>query len=439
MEVSIETPGGLKRELRVRIPADDVAKAVDDRLKSMARRAKLPGFRPGKAPFKVIQQQYGASARLDAVTNLVNESYPKALNQAGVQPAGQPRIDITAETPGQPLEYVAHFEVFPQIELGGLDDLSIDKPVVEITDADIERLVLNLRKGRRTMNTVERAAAQGDMVKLDFEGKLDGEVFQGGKGDNVDVELGLGQFLPDLESGIAGHAAGETFEVPVSFPADYRAENLRGKTAQFTVNLKEVKEIVLPSVEDAEFLKAHGVETVEALREKGKGALENERAKAIRNRQKSQVMEQLLQKNPLEIPQALIDAEIPRVREQAAGRMNMTQLPPEKLAELLPAQLFQEQAKRRVALGLLLAEVIRKKEVKLDSARVEVALDQLSTDFEQPEQVKQYYRQQPQLMEGLRGTVLEDQVVEILLTAASQPERPMTLEQLLNPQVQSAA
>ena len=439
MEVSIETPGGLKRELRVKIPADDVAKAVDDRLKSMARRAKLPGFRPGKAPFKVIQQQYGASARLDAVTNLVNESYPKALNQAGVQPAGQPRIDITAETPGQPLEYVAHFEVFPQIELSGLETLEIDKPVVEITDADIERLVLNLRKGRRAMNVVERAAATGDMVKLDFEGKLDGEAFQGGKGENTEIELGQGQFLPDLENGIAGHAAGESFEVPVNFPADYRAENLRGKTAQFSVTLKEVKEIVLPNVEDAEFLKAHGVETVEALREKGKGALENERAKAIRNRQKSQVMEQLLQKNPLEIPQALIDAEIPRVREQAAGRMNMTQLPPEKLAELLPNQLFEAQAKRRVALGLLLAEAIRKKEVKLDAARVEQALDQLATDFEQPEQVKQYYRQQPQLMEGLRATVLEDQVVEALLTGAQQPEKPMTLEQLLNPQAQSAA
>ena len=439
MEVSIEAPGGLKRELRVKIPADDVAKAVDDRLKTMARRAKLPGFRPGKAPFKVIQQQYGASARLDAVSNLVNESYPKALMQVGAQPAGQPRIDITAETPGQPLEYVAHFEVYPQIELTGLDALEIEKPVVEITEADIDRLVLNLRKGRRTMNTVSRACAKGDMVKIDFEGKLDGEVFQGGKGDDVDVELGSGQFLPDLENGIVGHSAGENFEVPVSFPEDYRAENLKGKTAQFTVNLKEVKEIVLPGVEDAEFLKAHSVETVDALREKAKGALENERGKAIRNRQKSAVMEQLLAKNPLEIPQALVESEIPRVREQAAGRMNMTQLPPEKLAELLPNQLFEAQAKRRVALGLLLAEAIRKKEVKLDPARVDQALDQLATDFEQPEQVKQYYRQQPQLMEGLRASVLEDQVVEALLTGARQPEKPMSLEQLLNPQAQSAA
>jgi trigger factor len=439
MEVSIEAPGGLKRELRVKIPADDVAKAVDDRLKTMARRAKLPGFRPGKAPFKVIQQQYGPSARLDAVTNLVNESYPKALVQVGAQPAGQPRIDITAETPGQPLEYVAHFEVYPQVELSGLDALEIEKPVVEITEADIDRLVLNLQKGRRAMNTVSRAAAKGDMVKLDFEGKLDGEAFQGGKGEGTEIELGIGQFLPDLENGIVGHAAGETFEVPVNFPEDYRAENLKGKTAQFTVTVKEVKEIVLPSVEDAEFLKAHSVETVAALREKAKGALENERAKAIRNRQKSAVMDQLLARNPLEVPQALIEAEIPRVREQAAGRMNMTQLPPEKLAELLPNQLFEAQAKRRVALGLLLAEAIRKKEVKLDPARVEQQLDQLSTDFEQPEQVKQYYRQQPQLMEGLRATVLEDQVVEALLTGAQQPEKAMTLEQLLNPQAQSAA
>lgn len=433
METSIEIPGGLKRELRVKIPADVVSKAVDERLRNMSQRAKLPGFRPGKAPFKVIQQQYGASARMDAVSELVQRSYPEALVKAGANPAGQPSINVVAEKPGEPLEYVATFEVYPEINLQ-IDGLEIEQPVVEVTDADVDRLVQNLRKGRRVLNVVSRPAANGDVVKLDFDGKLDGESFPGGKGEDVDVELGSGQFLPDLDKGIVGHAAGDQFEVPVGFPDDYRAENLRGKTAQFFANIKEVKEVTLPSVEDAEFLKAHSVESVEALLLKAREALENERRKAIQRRQKNMVMEQLASKNPIEVPQALVAQEIPRMREQAAGRMNMQQVPPDKLAEMLPAQLFEAGASKKVALGLLLGEVIKQKQIKLDPVRVEQALDGMAADFEQPEQVKAYYRSKPEMLDGLRAMVLEDQVVEVLLADARKIDKPMALELLLNPQ-----
>lgn len=433
MEVNIEIPGGLKREMRVKIPADRVSQAVNERLRNMSQRAKLPGFRPGKAPLKVIEQQFGASARMDAVSDLVQRSYPEALVKVGANPAGQPSINVLAEKPGEPLEYVASFEVYPEIQLN-LEGLEIEQPVVEVTEADVERLVQNLRKGKRSLNTVTRAAANGDVVKVDFDGKLDGESFAGGSGADVDLELGSGQFLPDLEQGIAGHAAGETFEVPVSFPADYRAENLRGKTAQFTVTVKDVKEATLPAVEDSEFLAAHSVESVDALRAKAREALENERRKAIQRRQKNMVMEQLATKNPVDVPQALIAQEIPRMREQAAGRMNMQQVPPDKLAEMLPAQLFEAGASRKVALGLLLGEVIKLKQIKLDPARVEQALDGMAADFEQPEQVKAYYRSKPEMLDGLRAMVLEDQVVDILLADARKIEMTLTLEQLLNPQ-----
>lgn len=433
MEVNIEIPGGLKREMRVKIPADRVSQAVNERLRNMSQRAKLPGFRPGKAPLKVIEQQFGASARMDAVSDLVQRSYPEALVKVGANPAGQPSINVLAEKPGEPLEYVASFEVYPEIQLN-LEGLEIEQPVVEVTEADVDRLVQNLRKGKRSLNTVTRAAANGDVVKVDFDGKLDGESFAGGSGADVDLELGSGQFLPDLEQGIAGHAAGETFEVPVSFPADYRAENLRGKTAQFTVTVKDVKEATLPAVEDSEFLAAHSVESVDALRAKAREALENERRKAIQRRQKNMVMEQLATKNPVDVPQALIAQEIPRMREQAAGRMNMQQVPPDKLAEMLPAQLFEAGASRKVALGLLLGEVIKLKQIKLDPARVEQALDGMAADFEQPEQVKAYYRSKPEMLDGLRAMVLEDQVVDILLADARKIEKTLTLEQLLNPQ-----
>ncbi|TDU30705.1 trigger factor [Panacagrimonas perspica] len=437
MDVNLETPGGLLRQMRVTIPADRVSKAVDERLRTMSQRAKLPGFRPGKAPLKVIQQQFGPSARMDAVSDLVQRSYPEALVKVGVRPAGQPQINVTFEKPGEALEYVASFEVFPEIQLSGLDALEIEQPVVEVTEADVERLVLNLRKGRRVFNTVTRAAASGDMVKLDFDGKLEGESFQGGKGDGVEIELGAGQFLADLENGVVGHSAGDEFVVPVNFPADYRAEELKGKTAQFAVKLHEVKEVVLPAIEDAEFLAAHKVDSVDALHAKAREALENEREKAIQRRKKNQVMEQLATTNPIEVPKSLVQQEVPNLRQQAAQRMNMQNVPPEQLAEMLPAQLFEANASRKVALGLLLGEVVKQRDVKLDVTKVDVALDAMARDFEQPEQVKTYYRSRPEMMDGLRAMVLEDQVVDLLLEGARKVDKPMSLEQLLNPQAQA--
>lgn len=438
MQVNVEIPGGLKREMRVTIPAERVSQAVDERLRKLSQRAKLPGFRPGKAPFKVIQQQYGASARMEVVSELVQSSFPEAVEKSGVRPAGRPQFNVTAEKQGESLEYVATFEVFPEITLNGLDDMEIEQPVVEVTEEDVDRLVLNLRKGRRTLNTVARAAAKGDMVKLDYDGKLDGESFAGGKGDGAQIELGAGQFLPDLEDGIVGRSAGESFEVPVTFPADYRAENLRGKATVFSVTLHEVQEIVLPVVEDADFLAAHGVDSVDALRTKGREALDNERQKAVQRRRKMQVLEHLSKQNPIEaIPASLIEQEIARTRVQAAQRMNMNNVPPEKLEQMLPAQLFEPQARQKVALGLVLSEVIRKKDVQIDQGRVMQALDQIARDYEQPDQVKMHYFANPQLMDGLRSVVLEDQAVEMLLESARSVDKPMTLEQLLNPQAQA--
>jgi len=435
MEVKVEAPGGLRREMRVLVPAERVAKAVDERLKRVATRAKLPGFRPGKAPFKVIQQQYGESARLDAISDIVNQTYPEALSQAGVSPAGAPKIDITAEKSGEALEYVAHFEVYPEIALNPLSALQIERPVVDVGEADVDRLVDNLRRARRTLETVERAAQKGDVATVDFLGKLDGEAFPGGEGKDVTIELGSSQFLPDLENGIVGHAAGEEFTVDVAFPEDYRAENLKGKTAQFVVTLKEVKESRLPAI-DADFLKTHSVDEAAGeagLRAKCRTALEKERDKGVQSRLKAQALEQLLAANPLEVPKALITQEIPRLREEAIARMNMANVPKDKHAELLPDALFEQQAQKRVALGLLIGEVIKSQELKLDQARVDKALDEISADYEQPEQVKAYYRSRPELLQGLRAMVLEDQVVERLVSSVTPTETKLSLEELLNP------
>lgn len=435
MEVKVEAPGGLRREMRVLVPAERVAKAVDERLKRVASRAKLPGFRPGKAPFKVIQQQYGESARLDAISDIVNQTYPEALSQAGVSPAGAPKIDITAEKSGEALEYTAHFEVYPDITLNPLSQLQIERPVVDVGEADVDRLVDNLRRARRTLEKVERAAQKGDVATVDFVGKLEGEAFPGGEGKDVTIELGTSQFLPDLENGIAGHAAGEEFTVDVAFPEDYRAENLKGKTAQFVVTLKEVKESRLPAI-DADFLKTHSVDEAAGeagLRTKCRTALEKERDKGVQSRLKAQALEQLLAANPLDVPQALITQEIPRLREEAIARMNMANVPKDKHAELLPDALFEQQAQKRVALGLLIGEVIKSQELKLDQARVDKALAEIAGDYEQPEQVMAYYRSRPELLQGLRAMVLEDQVVERLVSSVTPTETKLSLDELLNP------
>lgn len=434
MDVNVESSGGLQRQMHVRVPAERVALAVAERLNQYARRAKLPGFRPGKAPRKVIEQQFGPSAQMDAVSDIVQQTYPEALDKAGVNPAGQPKIDITTEGAGVALEYVAHFEVYPEVVLKPFSELRIERPQVEITEDDIDRLIENLRKARREFESVERAAETGDRVTLDFVGRVDGEAFLGGEGKDVVVELGAGRFLPDLENGIVGHAAAETaFTVEVSFPEDYRAEMLRGKTAQFEVTLKKVEVARMPQI-DAAFLEAHGVDAdagEAGLREKCRTALTKERDKGVAARLKQQVMDQLLAVNPLELPQALVQQEIPRLREEAAARMNMAGVGADRLQQLLPDASFEETARRRVALGMLIGEALRSLQIQLDAQRVEQALEGVAADYETPEQVKAYYRGRKDLMQGLSAAVMEDQVVDAIVAQATISPVELALDTLL--------
>jgi trigger factor len=436
MEVQVETPGGLARRMLVKIDSTRVEQAYEDRIKRLAGRVRIPGFRPGKAPLKVIKQQYGDSARAEAINDLVRESWAEALDQTKVNPAGVPEFEVVAEKPGEALSYAATFEVYPEIKLEHLGELAVQKPVVEVTEADVDRLIDNLRKSRRSWNPVTRASQAGDQVVVDFVGRVDGEEFAGGKGEGVEVELGAGQFLPDLENALHGHSAGDSFTADVHFPEDYRAEPLRGKTAQFEVKLNEVREPQLPAI-DAEFLKAHGVDEgagEAGLRTKCRTALEGERDKGVRNRTKQQVLDELLKHHPIDVPQALVNQEIDRMRADAAERMGLNRPGSKMKPEQLPAEIFQENARRRVALGLLVGEAIRVKDVKLDSARVDKALDDVAADYEQPEQVRQYYQSRPELMQSLRAVVLEEQLVEALLDGARVSEQPTSLEDLLKPQ-----
>ncbi|MBX6420511.1 MAG: trigger factor [Nevskia sp.] len=445
MEVHVESAGGLARRLHVKIPYERLQQELDTRLKRLAARARVPGFRPGKAPLKLIQQQYGASVRQDAIDELVRESWPQALEQAQVRPAGAPSIEIVEGQAGEPFRYVAHFDVFPEVRLEHLDRIEVKKPRVEITEADVERLIESLRRARRSLETVTRPARVGDVATVDFEGRIEGQTFPGGTGDKVDIEIGERRFLPELEDTLLGRTPGERFTADIRFPEDYRAEDLRGKLARFEITLVALKEPKLPAPDDAEFLAAHGVEAgagLAGLQAKCRSALEAERDKALRAYLKRQVLEQLLAAHPVEVPASQIEQEIARLREETASRMQLSRagrLKPEKLQQLLPDTLFEEAARRRVALGLLMREVIRSRGIQPDHARVERALDELAADYEHPETVKQFYRSRPELMRGLEAGVLEEQVVESLLQEAKSSEVAMTLEDLLKSQAQPAA
>lgn len=435
MEVQVETPGGLLRQLKVSIPAERVEKAVDERIKKLAGRVKIAGFRPGKAPLKVVQSQYADAARMEVISDLVRGTYPEAVGKAGVNPASSPSFEVTGEKPGAPLEYTARFEVYPEIKLMGLDALKIEQPKVDVTDADVEKLIDSMRKARRTFTTVARAAKVGDTVKVDFEGKLAGEAFTGGKGTDAEIEIGSGRMLPDLENSFAGKSAGDTYTVDVKFPEDYRAENLKGKTAQFDVVVKDVREPKLPEI-DAEFLKSHNVDEaagVQGLRDKCRKALETERDKAVKNRVKVQVLDQLLANNPIDVPQAMAQQEIGRLRAETAERFQAAQLKPEQLLKMIPDEVLAPNAQKRVALGLLIGEVIKSKTLKLDTARVQTMLDSIAADYERPEQVQQFYRSRPDLMQGLHAMVLEEQVVDALIAGSKPVDKSMTLDELLNP------
>lgn len=440
MDVQLETPGGLVRQLRVRIPAERISSALGDRLKNIATRAKIAGFRPGKAPFKVVEQQYGEAARLEVIQDLVRGSYPEAVDKAGLHPASAPSFEVVAEKAGEPLEYLARFEVYPEIRLKALSDLTVQRPVVEVGAADIDKVIDSMRRAQRTLTRAARPAQAGDVCTLDFEGFVDGTAFAGGKSEGAQLEIGQGRFLPDLENGIAGHAAGETFEVDVQFPADYRSEELKGRKARFKVALKDVQEPKLPEV-GAEFLKANGVadgQGVDGLRAKIKAALELERDKAVKARLKTQVLEQLLAANPIDVPRAMVAQETARLREETAQRFNAARMKPDQVQKLFPDEMLEPGARRRVSLGLLIGEVIKDRKIVMDPARQDRLLDEIAADYQQAEQVKQHYRGRPELMQGLRAIVMEEQVVESLLAGARVTDAPMTLDALLKPAGQAS-
>ncbi|MGI2260879.1 trigger factor [Shewanella sp. GXUN23E] len=428
MQVSVETTQGLERRLTISVPAEQIEKLVAENLKQEAKRARMPGFRPGKVPASVIAKRYGAAIRQDVTGQVMQRNFIEAIIAEKLNPAGAPTF-IPGETKDDAFEFVATFEVYPEVELKGLDAIEVEKPVATVTDADVDSMIETLRKQHAQYDAVEREAAEGDKVKINFVGSVDGEEFEGGKAEGFELQLGSGRMIPGFEEGIKGHKAGEEFDIDVTFPEEYHAENLKGKAAKFAITLTDVLGANLPEVND-EFAKQFGIaeEGVEGLKAEIRKNMERELAQALKANIKEQVIAGLLANNDIDLPKALIDGEVNVLRQQAMQRFggqaaNMPEL---------PAELFAEQAERRVKVGLLLGEVIKSNELKADEARVNALIESMASAYEDPSEVVAYYNSNQELMQNMRNVALEEQAVEALLESAKVTDKEVAFEEFMN-------
>ncbi|MCG9722023.1 trigger factor [Shewanella sp. Isolate7] len=428
MQVSVETTQGLERRLTISVPAEQIEKAVSDSLKNEAKRARIPGFRPGKVPVSVINKRYGKAIRQEITGEVMQRNFVEAIIAEKLNPAGAPTF-VPGETDAENFQFVATFEIYPEVELKGLDAIEVEQPTAEVTDADVDAMIETLRKQHATFEAVDRAAAEGDKAKIDFVGSIDGEEFEGGKAEDFELQLGSGRMIPGFESGVEGHKAGEAFDIDVTFPEDYHAENLKGKVAKFAITLKEVQAANLPEVND-EFAKLFGVADggLEALKVEIRKNMSRELEQALKANVKDQVLNGLLAQNEIDLPKALIDGEVNVLRQQAMQRFgNQAANMPE-----LPADLFTEQAERRVKVGLLLGEVIKTNELKADDERVQALIASMASAYEDPTEVIEYYNNNQEMMQNMRNVALEEQAVEALLKSAKVTEKAVQFEEFMN-------
>lgn len=433
MQVSVETTQGLERRLTITVPAAAISTEVEKELRNIAKNRRVDGFRPGKAPVAMIKKMFGLSVLQDVASRQMQNHFYQAIIANKLTPAGAPTFAPGQLAEGKDLEFAATFEVYPEVQLNALDKIEVTKPVVEITADDLETMLGTLRKQHATWAKTDAAAASGDRVVIDFVGSIDGEEFEGGKASDFTLELGQGRMIPGFEDGIIGKKAGEEVTVDVTFPAEYHAENLKGKAAKFAVTVKAVEAQQLPEVND-EFAKLFGLAdaTVDALKVEVKKNMERELNNSIKARVKDQVIKGLLATHEVEVPQALIDSEIDVLRRQALQRFG-NNMDPKQLPEL-PAALFTEQAKDRVKVGLLLGEVIKANKLQVEDARVQSLIETVASAYEDPQEVVQYYNSNKELLQGMRNVALEEQAIDLVLTKAKVKEEKAKFDEIMNPQ-----
>ncbi len=430
MQVTVETLEGLQRRLNITVPAANIEDAVATELRNIAKNRRFDGFRKGKVPMKMVAKMYGKAVRQDVLGEVMQRHFIEAIVKEKINPAGAPTFAPVEIGEGKDLVFTATFEVYPEVELKGLENIAVEKPAAEVTDADVAEMLETLRKQQATWKEVDEAAENGKRVSIDFVGSIDGVEFEGGKAENFPLEMGAGRMIPGFEDGIVGKTKGMEFVIDVTFPEDYHAENLKGKAAKFAIKVNKVEARELPELND-EFVARFGVAEggVDALKAEVRKNMERELKQAIKARIKEQAIEGLVKENEIQVPSALIDQEINVLRQQAAQRFGGNV----EAAAQLPRELFEEQAKRRVVVGLLLGEVIRTHELKADEDKVKALITEMATAYEDPSEVVSYYEQNQQLMNNMRNVALEEQAVDAIIAKAKVTEKAISFSELMNP------
>jgi len=403
MQVSVENTGGLERRMTVQVPAEQIDREVESRLHSMQATVRLDGFRPGKVPLGVIVKKYGALVRQEVMQRVIHSTLQDALAQESLRPAAEPSIDPVQSLPGQPLEYVATFEVFPELAAPLDYGFRVVRPVVDIGDAEIDSMLEKLRRQRATWRTVERAAGNDDQIVIDFEGAVGGNAFAGGKAKMMPLVLGSNTMVPGFEEQLIGAAAGDERTLRVAFPADYPSREIAGKEVEFRVKLHSVSEMVLPEFDD-EFARAFGVAErgMEGLRQEVAANMQRELKQLVKSNVKDQVFSALLERNPVEVPRSLVADEAARLQGQQA-------------AESAGDSALQQNAERRVKLGVLVTAIVKQNRIQVDPDRVRETVETIAASYEKPEEVVQWYYGNQEMLGGVQSAVMEDQVVDWVL------------------------
>jgi len=432
MQISVETTQGLERRLTVAVEEARIADAVQTRLKSMTKTVKMKGFRAGKVPLKVVQQQYGQQVRHEIIGDVLQSTFYEALNQEKLRPAGDPSFDTKSLEPGQGLEYTATFEIYPEVTLGSLSDQTMEKPVCDIQDADLDSMLETIRRQHLEWESVSRAAEEGDRLNIDFSGSIDGELFAGGEGKDMNVEIGSGRMIPGFESGLIGASAEDDVTLDLQFPEEYHASEVAGKPVQFKLHVNRVEASQLPPVDEA-FAKKLGVESGDQaqMRSEIRSNMQRELDAKLISKLKDAVMEKLLQVNDLEIPSALVQSESQALAEQMMqnlARQGMAQ----KDLKMGP-EMFREQAERRVKLGLIMSQIVKEHDLKVDPDKVRENVENMASAYQHPEEVVKWYYADRNRLAEVESLVFEEQVVDWVVAQTKIEEKSFNFEELMNP------
>jgi trigger factor len=431
--VTVETLEKLERKITLTLPVNVIKSEVDSRLKRLARTVKMDGFRPGKVPMNVVAQRYGYSVHYEVMNDKVGEAFAQAANEAKLRVAGQPKITEKEESPEGELAFDAVFEVYPEIKLGDLSAAEIDKVSAEVDDAAIDKTLDILRKQRRTFaqRPQDAAAQEGDRVTVDFEGKIDGETFQGGKAEDFQFLVGEGQMLKEFEGAVRGMKSGESKTFPLAFPADYHGKDVAGKQADFMVTVKKIEAAQLPEVDDA-LAKSLGIAdgTVEALRADIRKNLEREVKFRLVARNKQAVMDALIASAELDVPKSIVQSEVDRMIEGARADLKQRGIKDADKAPI-PEEMFRPQAERRVRLGLIVAELVRANKLNAKPEHVKAHVEELAASYEKPADVVRWYFSDRQRLAEVEGVVIENNVTEFVLSQAKVVEKTVPFDDLM--------